>query len=97
MTFCAETTVLPTICAYASSAGADSMPNGASARMRPSRPTMARTGSASSRHQITSVRSPNVQIMATPVPFSGSASSWARMGTSTSNNGVRTVVPNKGL
>jgi len=32
-----------------------------------------RTGNASSRHQTTSVTSPNVQIIATPDPFSGSA------------------------
>ena len=42
---------------------------------------MARTGSDSSRHHVTSVVSPNVQIIATPVPFSGSASSWATIGT----------------
>ena len=40
--------------------------------------------------------SPKVQIMAMPVPFSGSARWWARTGTSTSNSGVRTVVPNSG-
>ena len=43
----------------------------------------------SSRHQITSVVSPNVQIMAMPEPFSGSASSWATTGTSTLKSGVR--------
>ena len=53
--------------------------------MRPSRPTIDRTGSPSSRHQMTSVVSPNVQIIAMPEPFSGSASSWATTGTSTPN------------
>jgi hypothetical protein len=42
------------------------------------------------------VVSPNVQIMAMPVPFSGSARWWARIGTSTPNTGVVTVVPNSG-
>ena len=37
---------------------------------------------------MTSVVSPNVQIMAMPEPFSGSASSWATTGTSTPNSGV---------
>ena len=55
-----------------------------------------RVGSCSSRHQVTSVMSPKVQIMAMPDPFSGSASSWARTSTSTPNNGVRTVEPNSG-
>ena len=57
---------------------------------------IARTGSASSRHQVTSVRSPNVQIIAMPVPFSGSASAWARTGTGTPNSGVSTSCPNNG-
>ncbi len=34
-----------------------------------------------------------MQIMATPVPFSGSASSWARIGTSAPNNGVTAEEP----
>ena len=34
----------------------------------------ARTGSLSSRHQVTSVMSPKVQIIAMPLPFAGSAS-----------------------
>ncbi len=41
---------------------------------RPSAPfgcRIARTGNASSRHQMTSVTSPNVQIIATPIPFRG--------------------------
>ena len=37
--------------------------------------------------------SPNVQIIATPVPFSGSASSWATIGTSAPNSGVTAVLP----
>ncbi len=65
--------------------------------MRPSRPTMARIGRFSSRHHVTSVVSPNVQIMAMPVPLSGCASSWATIGTSTPYRGVRTVVPKCGL
>ena len=56
----------------------------------------ARTGRPSSRHQITSVTSPNVQIIATPVPFSGSASAWGLTGTRTPNSGVITSVPNSG-
>ncbi len=51
---------------------------------------MARTGSDSSRHHVTSVVSPNVQIIATPVPFSGSASAWATKGTDTPKSGVVT-------
>jgi hypothetical protein len=52
-----------------------------------------RTGRFSSRHQVTSVVSPNVQIIAAPVPFSGSARRCATTGTPTPNTGVRTVVP----
>ncbi len=59
----------------------------------PSRPITTRVGSRSSRHHVTSVMSPNVQIIATPVPFSGSASSCATIGTSAPNSGVTTVVP----
>ena len=65
--------------------------------MRPSRPMTLRVGRFSSRHQVTSVTSPNVQIIAMPVPLSGWASGWATTGTSTSNSGVRTVVPNSWL
>ena len=57
---------------------------------------IARVGRSSSRHQVTSVTSPNVQIMAMPVPLSGCASSWATTGTSTPYSGVTTVVPNSG-
>ena len=49
---------------------------------------IARTGSCSSRHQMTSVTSPKVQIIAAPVPFSGSASACALTGTRTPNSGV---------
>jgi len=55
-----------------------------------------RIGSRSSRHQVTSVRSPNVQHIAMPEPLSGSASGWASTGTSTPNTGVVTVEPNSG-
>ena len=60
--------------------------------MRPVQSMIERTGSRSSRHHVTSVVSPNVQIMAMPDPFSGSASWCASTGTSASNSGVRTVV-----
>ena len=49
---------------------------------------IARTGSDSARHQITSVTSPNVQIIAMPDPLSGSASSCALIGTRTPKSGV---------
>ena len=42
---------------------------------------------ASSRHQVTSVRSPNVQTIAMPVPLAGSASGCACTGTSTPKSG----------
>jgi hypothetical protein len=45
----------------------------------------------SSRHQMTSVRSPKVQIMAMPLPFSGSASGCAFTGTGTPKSGVITT------
>ena len=57
---------------------------------------IARTGSFSSRHHTTSVTSPKVQIIAMPLPFSGSASGWALIGTRTPKSGVSTVVPNSG-
>ena len=93
---CAEKMVLPARRPYAARPASDSMPGGGSGLIRPARLTMARTFRFSSRHQITSVVSPNVQIMALPVPLSGSASSWATTGTSTPNTGVVTVVPNSG-
>src|SRR4029453_13259479 len=49
---------------------------------------IARTGRLSSRHHVTSVMSPNVQIIAMPLPFSGSASVCALPGTRTPNNGA---------
>ena len=58
------------------------------ARKRPSGRSTARTGSDSSRHQVTSVTSPNVQIIAAPVPFSGLASGCARTGTRAWKSGV---------
>ena len=89
----AANTVLPASRAYA--AGVRRR-RGGSGRSRPSRPRIARIGSCSSRHHMTSVRSPNVQIIAMPEPLSGSASRCATTGTSTPNSGVRTVVPNSG-
>ena len=56
-----------------------------------------RAGSCSSRHQVTSVRSPKVQHITMPAPLSGSAASWASTGSSTPNSGVRTVWPNSGV
>ena len=63
--------------------------------MRPSRPMIARVGSDSSRHQITSVRSPNVQIIAMPDPLVGRPAGARRTGTSTPNSGVVTVEPDE--
>ena len=76
----AEKTVLPAIASQASASGIHS---GWSRTIRPSRPMITRAGSCSSRHQITSVRSPNVQHMAMPAPLSGSAAGWASTGSST--------------
>ena len=45
---------------------------------------------------MTSVTSPNVQIIAMPLPFSGSASGCARIGTRAPNSGVITRCPNSG-
>jgi hypothetical protein len=42
------------------------------------------------------VVSPKVQIMAMPDPFSGSASSWARIGTRAPNSAVRADEPKSG-
>src|SRR5438128_2449235 len=56
------------------------MAAGGSVRMRPLRSTMERTGRLRSRHHVTSVVSPNVQMMAMPVPLSACASSWAPKG-----------------
>ena len=86
--------VLPESSAYAAAAsGADSQ-CGVSAMTRPSQPMIGRVGRASSRHHVTSLVSPNVQIIAMPEPLSGSASGCGRTSTSTSKSGLRTVVPN---
>ena len=92
----AEKIVFPARRAYAVRPASESSPGGGSGLIRPARLTMARTSRSSSRHQVTSVVSPKVQIMAHPVPFSGSANSWATTGTSTPNTGVVTVEPNRG-
>ena len=55
--------VLPASSAQASDVGIQS---GGSEMIRPSRPMITRVGSCSSRHQVTSVRSPNVQHMTKP-------------------------------
>ena len=52
-----------------------------------------RIGSCSSRHHMTSVRSPKVQHMAMPAPLSISAARCASTGTSTPKSGEVTVVP----
>ena len=54
-----------------------------------------RVGSCSSRHQVTSVRSPKVQHITRPDPLSGSASSWVNTGSSTPNTGLVTVWPTR--
>ena len=56
-------------------------PGGGPASSRPSWPITGRVSSRRSRHQVTSVVSPNVQTMAMPVPLAGSASRCARTGT----------------
>jgi hypothetical protein len=76
--------------------GDSGTPDGGAGSSRPLRPMTGRVGRSSSRHQITSVRSPKVQTMAIPVPLSGSASRCASTGTSTEKSGVRTVRPNSG-
>ena len=55
-----------------------------------------RIGRCSSRHHCTSVRSPKVQHIAMPAPFSFSAAVCASTGISTPNTGEVTVVPNSG-
>ncbi|OUD93176.1 hypothetical protein CMMCAS03_05575 [Clavibacter michiganensis subsp. michiganensis] len=89
----AEKTVLPARAAYAARPASDVIAAGASETMRPSKPTIARFSSCSSRHQTTSLRSPKVQTMAMPDPLSGCARWCASTGTSTPNTGVVTVVP----
>ena len=90
-------TDFPASAEYCSRPEALVMPSGACVKIRPSRPMIGRVGKLSSRHHTTSVRSPNVQTMAMPVPLSICASSCASTGTATSNNGVRTMVPKNGL
>ena len=72
-------------------------PCGASETIRPSRAMIGRICNCSSRHQVTSVRSPKVQHIAMPVPLSGCARTCASTGTSTLNKGVRTVLPKYGM
>ena len=67
-------------------------PHGTSSR-RPSAPSTERTGRPSSRHHVTSVRSPNVQTITRPVPFSGSTSGCVSTGTRVPNSGVSTSRP----
>ncbi|CAB4663535.1 unannotated protein [freshwater metagenome] len=92
----AENTVLPASWAKISLPLASLITSGASETIRPSQPKIARFGRSSSRHQITSVTSPKVQIIAIPEPLSFWARWCARTGTSTPNNGVFTVLPNIG-
>ena len=87
---------MPASSAYAVEACSLESHAGVSRSSRPSRPTTVRTGSCSSRHHITSVRSPNVQHIAMPAPLSGSAAGWATTGISTPKTGLVTVVPNSG-
>ena len=91
---CACFTVLPASLAYCLRASVDII-SGASATNRPSRPIIGRVAKFSSRHQITSVKSPNVQTMAMPEPLSGWASGWACTGTETLKIGVCATLPNK--
>ena len=81
--------------ALAASGSRDSQPGSPNVRppIVPSFCITTRAGRPSSLHHVTSVTSPKVQIMATPVPFSGSASSCATTGTGTRNSGVSAVVP----
>src|SRR6266566_2050066 len=65
------------------------MAAGGLASSRPSRPSTGRAGSRRSRHQVTSLLSPNVHTMAMPVPLAGSARRCASTGTSTPNSGLR--------
>ena len=67
---CACFTVFPASSAYRCLPVSLVMPSGASTSIRPSRPMIGRVGNCSSRHQMTSVKSPKVQIIAMPVPLS---------------------------
>ena len=98
ISFCAGLARLPARWSYAAWAAAgssDSNPGSPQriGRSRPSGWITDRIGSPSSRRHITSVTSPNVQTMAIPVPFSGSASSCASTGTRAPNSGVATSPP----
>ena len=95
MTCWAPPLALPANRAYASRAASVVSHAGGSNANRPSFPMTARVGRSSSRHHVTSVVSPNVQIMAMPVPLSGWARWCARIGTSTPKTGVVTVVSNR--
>ncbi|CAB4553765.1 unannotated protein [freshwater metagenome] len=66
----AENVVLPTSSANTSLPRLDVIASGISSVIRPSQPKIARFGRSSSRHQIMSVTSPKVQIMAIPEPLS---------------------------
>ena len=92
----AEKVVFPPSPAYAVVAASPVIHSGVSAWRRPSRPITVRTGSWSSRHHWTSVRSPNVQHIAMPAPLSGSAAWWASTGISTPKTGLVTVCPKSG-
>ena len=92
MARCACFTVRPAMARQASPSGT---PAGGDSVMWPVRVRMLRVGRPSSRHHTTSVTSPKVQIIAMPVPLSGSARGWARTGTSTPKSGVCTVAPKR--
>ena len=86
-------TVAPASSSYRARPCSEVIQSGVSRSSRPSRVMTVRLGRSSSRHQVTSVRSPNVQHIAMPAPRSISAAGCASTGTSTSNSGERTVVP----
>ncbi len=65
------------------------IPGGGAGSSRPSLPITGRVSSCRSRHQVTSVMSPNVHTITRPVPLAGSARRCARIGTGTPNSGVR--------
>ena len=88
-------TVFPASSAYRSAPLLAAIASGASWSIRPSKPIMGRVGSFSSRHQMTSVTSPKVQIIAMPEPLSICANRWAKIGTSTPNSGVLALLPNR--
>lgn len=79
--------VVPASSAYAARPASSSNPGDGSKIRRPSHLTIVRVSSASSRHHVTSLRSPNVHTMAIPEPFSGSANLCDTTGTLTLNSG----------